>query len=94
MIFPEILRSKASWRVATAKYLERTTLIGVKSATESATLVSGGTTKNQWKADATNPTVVYGTADVGTAVTYGTANPGTTKTGIAEVGSQKTFTKT
>lgn len=79
---------------ATPKYLERTTVIGVKSTTESATLVSGGTSKNQWKADATNPTVVYGTADVGTAVTYGTANPGTAVTGIAKVDSQKTFTTT
>lgn len=74
------------------KYLERTSIIGVSSATEAATLVSGGTTKNQWKADATNPTVVYGTADVGTAVTYGTANPGTAVTGVAQVDSQKTFT--
>ena len=77
----------------TEKYLERTTIIGVQSSTESVTLVSGGTSKNQWKADATNPTVVYGTADVGTAVTYGTANPDTPVTGIAKVGTQKNFTK-
>ena len=77
----------------TEKYLARTEIIGVQSSTESVTLVSGGTSKNQWKADATNPTVVYGTADVGTAVTYGTANPGTAVTGIAKVDTtQKTFT--
>lgn len=35
--------------------------------------------------------VTYGTANVGTAVTYGTANPGTAVSGIAKVGSQKTF---
>ncbi len=36
--------------------------------------------------------VVYGTANVGSAVTYGTANPGTAVSGIAKVGSSKTFT--
>ena len=36
--------------------------------------------------------VVYGNADVGTAVTYGNANTGTTITGVAKVGSSKTFT--
>jgi len=35
--------------------------------------------------------VVYGMADVGSEVTYGTANPGTAVTGVAKVGSSKTF---
>ena len=35
---------------------------------------------------------IYGTANVGAAVTYGTANPGTAVTGVAQVGSSKTFT--
>lgn len=74
----------------TEKYLERTTITGT-NGTVNASEVTGGSTKNQWKADATNPTVVYGTADVGAAVTYGTANPGTAVTGVAKVGSQKTF---
>lgn len=81
----------------TTRYLKRKQIIGVKSSTESATLVSGGTSKNQWKADTTHPTVVYGTADVGTAVTYGTANPDTPVTHVAQVNpntSQKTFTTT
>lgn len=74
----------------TQKYLERTTITGT-NGTVNASEVTGGTSKNQWKQDATNPTVVYGTADVGTAVTYGTANPGTAITGVAKVGAQKTF---
>lgn len=74
----------------TQKYLVRTTITGT-NGTVNASEVTGGTSKSQWKPDATNPTVVYGTADVGTAVTYGTANPGTTITGVAKVGSQKTF---
>jgi len=74
----------------TTKYLVRTTITGT-NGTDSATLVSGGSSKNQWKQDSTNPTVVYGTADVGTAVTYGTANPGTAVTGVAQVDSQKSF---
>lgn len=74
----------------TQKYLARTNITGT-NGTVNASEVTGGTSKSQWKQDATNPTVVYGTADVGTAVTYGTANPGTAITGVAKVGSQKTF---
>ena len=74
----------------TSKYLERTTITGT-DGTVDASEVTGGTSKTQWKQDSTNPTINYGNADVGTAVTYGTANPGTAVTGVAKVGSQKTF---
>lgn len=74
----------------TQKYLQKTTVTGT-DGTVNASEVTGGTEKNQWKLDTTNPSVVYGTADVGTAVTYGTANPGTAVTGVAKVGTSKTF---
>lgn len=73
-----------------ASKLVRTTITGT-NGTVNASEVTGGTSKTQWKPDTTNPTVVYGTADVGTAVTYGTANPGDAVSGIAKVGSQKSF---
>lgn len=77
----------------TTKYLARTTITGT-NGTVNASEVTGGTSKSQWKQDSTNPTFVYGNADVDVAVTYGTANPGTDVTGVAQVDSQKTFTTT
>lgn len=75
----------------TTKYLARTTIVGT-NGTIDASEVTGGTSKNQWKQDTSNSTVVYGIADVDTAVTYGTANPGEAVTGVAKVDTtQKTF---
>ena len=70
-------------------------------ATTATTVATAGSTFNYGTADVgtgvevavAGTQVVYGTADVGTAVTYGTANPGTAVTGVAKVGSSKTFSQ-
>ena len=70
-------------------------------AATATTVATAGSTFNYGTADVdTAVTVatkgaefVYGTADVGSAVTYGTANPDTPVTGIAKVGTSKTFSQ-
>lgn len=70
-------------------------------ASTATTVATAGSTFNYGTADVgtgvsvaqVGASFVYGNADVGTEVTYGNANTGTAVTGVAKVGSSKTFSQ-